>query len=38
MSLAAWHALVQFFRNPSHWEKTTHGVARQRRARDRVLR
>ena len=32
MSLAAWQALFQFFRKPSDWEKTTHGVARRRRA------
>jgi hypothetical protein len=32
MSFAAWQALFQFFRNPSAWEKTTHGVARKRRA------
>lgn len=31
MSLAAWQALDQFFRRPSQWEKTTHGVARDRR-------
>ncbi len=31
MSLAAWQALFQFFRTPSAWEKTTHGVARGRR-------
>lgn len=33
MSLAAWQALFQFFRKPSAWEKTTHGVARDRRRR-----
>jgi glycosyltransferase XagB len=33
MSLAAWQALYQYFREPSAWEKTTHGVARCRRAR-----
>lgn len=32
MSLAAWQALFQIFRQPSAWEKTTHGVARRRRA------
>jgi cellulose synthase/poly-beta-1,6-N-acetylglucosamine synthase-like glycosyltransferase len=32
MSLAAWQALFQFFRAPSAWEKTKHGVARDRRA------
>ncbi len=31
MSLAAWQALFQFFRKPSVWEKTAHGVARGRR-------
>ena len=31
MSLAAWQALFQVFRAPSEWEKTTHGVARDRR-------
>ena len=31
MSLAAWQALIQLFRAPSLWEKTTHGVARDRR-------
>lgn len=30
MSLAAWQALLQYFRSPSQWEKTTHGVARHR--------
>ena len=30
MSLAAWQALYQFYRRPSIWEKTTHGVARAR--------
>ena len=38
MSFAAWQALFQFFRRPSHWEKTTHGVARDRRRRKAVLR
>jgi hypothetical protein len=32
MSLAAWQALYQYFRTPSAWEKTTHGVAHGRRA------
>src|SRR6185295_6637067 len=27
MSLAAWQALFQFFRRPTEWEKTAHGVA-----------
>jgi hypothetical protein len=31
MSLAAWQALFQFLKAPSTWEKTTHGVARDRR-------
>jgi cellulose synthase/poly-beta-1,6-N-acetylglucosamine synthase-like glycosyltransferase len=32
MSLAAWQALFQLGRNRSAWEKTAHGVARDRRA------
>ena len=32
MSLAAWQALYQYFRSPSTWEKTQHGVTRKRRA------
>jgi len=32
MSFAAWQALFQYFRAPSAWEKTAHGVARDRRA------
>ena len=31
MSLAAWQALRQLFTAPSHWEKTTHGIAQGRR-------
>ena len=31
MSYAAWGALFQLIREPSRWEKTPHGVARQRR-------
>ncbi len=31
MSLAAWQALFQFLRRPTLWEKTQHGVARDRR-------
>ena len=31
MSYAAWGALFQLIRSPSSWEKTPHGVARQRR-------
>jgi hypothetical protein len=30
MSFAAWRALYQFFRDPSGWEKTAHGVAPDR--------
>ncbi|WP_177176824.1 glycosyltransferase [Faunimonas pinastri] len=30
MSLAAWQALFQVVRDPFHWEKTKHGVARHR--------
>jgi hypothetical protein len=33
MSFAAWQALIQFLRRPSQWEKTAHGVARDRRRR-----
>jgi hypothetical protein len=32
MSLAAWQALFQYFRKPSDWEETTHGVAHGRRS------
>jgi hypothetical protein len=28
VSVAAWWALVDFFRRPFHWHKTTHGLAR----------
>jgi len=28
LSLAAWRALYQLVRNPYHWEKTAHGLAR----------
>lgn len=31
MSVAAWHALLQFVRDPSRWEKTPHGIAKDRR-------
>jgi cellulose synthase/poly-beta-1,6-N-acetylglucosamine synthase-like glycosyltransferase len=31
MSLAAWQALFQYFQRPTEWEKTSHGVARDRR-------
>jgi cellulose synthase/poly-beta-1,6-N-acetylglucosamine synthase-like glycosyltransferase len=37
MSFAAWQALFQFFRRPSEWEKTAHGVARDRRKRRRTV-
>jgi glycosyltransferase XagB len=33
MSLAAWQALFQFYTRPAEWEKTTHGVARDRSSR-----
>jgi cellulose synthase/poly-beta-1,6-N-acetylglucosamine synthase-like glycosyltransferase len=32
MSLAAWQALFQYWKQPFSWEKTAHGVARGRRA------
>lgn len=35
MSLAAWQALIRYYRNPAEWEKTAHGVARDRRPRGR---
>ena len=31
MAVAAWQALAQFVKDPSGWEKTAHGVARERR-------
>ena len=31
MSFAAWQALFQFLKEPARWEKTEHGVARDRR-------
>ncbi len=34
MSLAAWRALYELFRNPFHWTKTSHGLARTSRRRD----
>ena len=37
MSFAAWQASYQYFRSPSMWEKTQHGVARKRRAPHRRL-
>jgi hypothetical protein len=39
MSFAAWQALWQFYRSPFAWEKTAHGVARdrQRLGAERVL-
>jgi hypothetical protein len=33
MSLAAWQALFQYYTRPAEWEKTTHGVARDRDSR-----
>jgi cellulose synthase/poly-beta-1,6-N-acetylglucosamine synthase-like glycosyltransferase len=35
MSLAAWQALFQYWKQPFSWEKTLHGVARDRRVRRR---
>ncbi len=32
MSFAAWQALFQLFNRPSEWEKTSHGIARDRRS------
>jgi cellulose synthase/poly-beta-1,6-N-acetylglucosamine synthase-like glycosyltransferase len=32
LSLAAWRALLQLVRQPHHWEKTEHGLARTSRA------
>jgi cellulose synthase/poly-beta-1,6-N-acetylglucosamine synthase-like glycosyltransferase len=31
MSVAAWQALIRYFRNPAEWEKTAHGLAKDRR-------
>jgi hypothetical protein len=31
MSFAAWQAVLQFLKEPSRWEKTAHGLARDRR-------
>ena len=31
MSFATWQALGQLFRTPSEWEKTVHGVSKERR-------
>jgi cellulose synthase/poly-beta-1,6-N-acetylglucosamine synthase-like glycosyltransferase len=31
LSLAAWRALIQLIRDPYHWEKTEHGLARSSR-------
>ena len=31
LSVAAWRALLQLFRDPYHWEKTEHGLARHSR-------
>ena len=33
MSVAAWQALGDLVRSPSRWEKTTHGIAQDRRSR-----
>jgi cellulose synthase/poly-beta-1,6-N-acetylglucosamine synthase-like glycosyltransferase len=33
MSVAAWQALIRYFRNPAEWEKTAHGLARDRQPR-----
>jgi hypothetical protein len=33
LSLAAWRALFQLFRDPYRWEKTEHGLARTSRLR-----
>ncbi len=33
LSIAAWRGLYQLLRNPSHWEKTEHGLARTSRLR-----
>jgi cellulose synthase/poly-beta-1,6-N-acetylglucosamine synthase-like glycosyltransferase len=38
MSLAAWQALVQLWREPSRWEKTAHGLTRARRGPDAIAR
>jgi hypothetical protein len=35
LSLAAWRALLHFVRDPYHWEKTEHGLARTSRLADR---
>lgn len=32
LSIAAWRALVQFYREPYRWEKTEHGLTRERQA------
>ena len=34
MSFAAWQALGQLFRAPSAWEKTVHGVSKDRHTPD----
>jgi cellulose synthase/poly-beta-1,6-N-acetylglucosamine synthase-like glycosyltransferase len=36
VSAAAWLALLELFRAPSHWHKTAHGLARTSRRRDRL--
>ena len=35
LSLAAWRALIQLIRDPYHWEKTEHGLARTSRLAER---
>lgn len=34
LSIAAWRALYQLIRDPHHWEKTEHGLARTSRLAD----
>ncbi len=34
LSVASWRALYQLFKDPYRWEKTEHGLARRRAARD----
>lgn len=36
LSMAAWRALRQLIFEPTHWEKTEHGVSRARRSRSRA--
>jgi hypothetical protein len=37
LSLAAWRALLQLVRDPYHWEKTEHGLARTSQLAEREL-